>query len=446
MQTNVVLVLVHGVCVLAATAGAEDWPQFRGPGGRGIAEGARFPDRWSASKNIAWKCEIPGRGWSSPIVSGRRVFLTTAVNLGQSEAPKKGLYLFGNRPEPPRSEHEWRVLCLDLESGRVIWERTVHRGLPRSAIHLKNSYASETPVTDGQRVYAYFGNVGLYALDMDGSLVWSRAFEPRRTRDGWGTAASPALLGDRIFLVQDNEEQSRLLALHTRTGEIVWQVERDEKSNWSTPCLWVHGERTEIVTAGSGKVRSYDLDGKLLWWLRGMSGITIPTPHASDQLLYVSSGFVMSLLRPLYAIRPGASGDISLQGNRTTSQHIAWCVWRAGPYNPSTLLYQGRLYVLLDRGMLSCYDAERGTPLYERERIPQGKAFTASPWACGGKIFCLNEDGVTFVFRAGDSCQLLHTNPLAEDDMCLTTPAASGDRLLIRSSQRLYCIRQPAAE
>jgi len=236
----------------------------------------------------------------------------------------------------------------------------------------------------------------------------------------------------------------RLLAFNKVTGETVWQVDRDEKSNWSTPYLWVNGQRTEIVTAGTGKVRSYDLNGKLLWWLQGMSSITIPTPHASDQLLYVSSGFVMSFSKPVYAIRPGASGDISLKGSQTSNQHIAWCAWKAGAYNPSTLLYQGRLYVLLDRGCCRAMTRARNAVLRAGTN-PKGNAFTVSPWAYGGKVFCLNEDGVTFVFRSGDTCQLLHTNSLAEDDMCLATPAMSGDRLLIRTSGRIYCIRQPRA-
>jgi outer membrane protein assembly factor BamB len=192
-----------------AVAAEPNWPQFRGPQAAGVADGAGLPDQWSATENVVWKQDLPGRGWSSPIVWGTRVFLTTVVNLGESETPRKGLYLGGNRPEPPKSEHEWKVLCLDLGSGRILWERTVHRGVPASAIHLKNSFASETPVTDGQRVYAYFGNVGLFVFDLDGTPVWSQCFDPHKTRDGWGTAASPVLHQERIYLVNDNEEMRR---------------------------------------------------------------------------------------------------------------------------------------------------------------------------------------------------------------------------------------------
>jgi outer membrane protein assembly factor BamB len=403
------------------------------------------PDRWSATENVAWKVSIPGRGWSSPIVWEDRVFLTTVVNRGQTEAPKKGLYFGGERPAP-MTVHEWKVYCLDLKSGRVRWERTVQEGTPPGAIHLKNSFASETPVTDGQRVYVLFGGLGLYCFNLDGKPVWSRKLEARPMRLGWGTAASPVLHGECLYVVDDNEEQSSLVALDRRTGAEVWRVARDEKSNWATPFVWESGERTEIVTPGSGKVRAYDLNGKLLWWLQGMSAITIATPYAADGLLYVTSGYVGSRLRPIYAIRPGASGEISLPEGERSNRHIAWCDWRAGPYNPSTLVQDGRLYVLYDRGLFGCYDARTGTPRYERERIPDGGAYTASPWAAGGKIFCLNEDGVTSVFRAGDRFERLHTNTLAEDDMCMATPAIAGDRLLIRTAARVYCIRRkPAA-
>ena len=421
----------------------EHWPQFRGPGARGVASGPNLPDRWSASENIAWKTDLPGRAWSSPIVWGSRVFLTTAVNLGELETPKKGLYLGGNRPEPREVELEYRVICLDLVSGGMLWERVVHRGPPRGAVHLKNSFASETPVTDGERVYAYFGNQGLYCLDLEGNSIWSKPFEPRETRNGWGSAASPALHGDRLYIVNDNEEESYLLCLDKQTGNEVWRVARDEASNWSTPFIWQNEHRTEIVTQGSGKVRSYDLEGNLLWWLTGMSGVTIPTPYADNGLLYAGSGYVLDRHRPLYVIRPGASGDISVEPDQAGNDWIVWCNHQAAPYNPSTLLYDGRLFVLYDRGLLACFRALTGEPLFELQRIPEGRHFTASPWAYDGKVFCLNEDGVTFVFRAGDQFDLMHTNELADDDMCLATPAIAGDSLIIRTSARVYCVRRP---
>ena len=287
----------------------------------------------------------------------------------------------------------------------------------------------------------YFGNIGIFCFDLDGNEIWRKKIEPHQTRFGWGTASSPVLHGDRLYVVNDNDEDSYLLALEKQTGREAWRVSRDEKSNWSTPFIWQNERRTEIVTPGTGKVRSYDLDGNLLWSLTGMSSITIATPYEHKGLLYLSSGYVQDPSKPIYAIRPGATGDISLTEDQTSNEWIAWCQRKAGPYNPTTLIYDDRLFVLYDRGLLACFNAGSGDAFYEPQRLPNGRAFTSSPWAYGGKVFCLNEDGETFVIKAGDKFELLHTNPLAEDDMCMATPAIAGDRLLIRTSARLYCIR-----
>jgi outer membrane protein assembly factor BamB len=211
-------VLCHSALLLASCTTAiaqENWPQFRGADSRGVGSGEKHPDRWSATDNVAWKREIPGRGWSSPIVWGDYVFLTTAINLGKAEDPKKGLYFGGDRPKPPDAVHQWKVYCLDLKTGNVRWERQVHEGKPETPIHLKSSYASETPVTDGQRVYCYFGNVGVFCFDFEGKELWRQKVKPRATRNGWGTAASPTIHRGRLYLVNDNDEESYLLALDT---------------------------------------------------------------------------------------------------------------------------------------------------------------------------------------------------------------------------------------
>ncbi len=421
---------------------SENWPQFRGPDARGISANSALPDHWSPTENVAWKTDIPGRGWSSPVVWGDRLFLTTVINTGTSEAPKKGLYFGGNRPDPPAAIHRWKVFCLNLQTGAIEWQHQVHQGKPATAIHLKNSFASETPVTDGQHVYCYFGNVGLYCFDMRGKPLWNKPMPPRKMRYGWGTAASPVLHKNHLYLVNDNDEESFLLALDKQTGQEVWRIARDEKSNWSTPFVWQNNLRTEIVTLGSGKVRSYDLSGQLLWWLEGMSSITIATPYEHDGLLYISSGYVADRMKPIYAIRPGGDGDISLTGKETSNDFIVWSQLAKGPYNPSTLIYGDRLYVLYDFGLLACLNTRDGSIVYDRTRLPRGRAFTASPWGANGKVFCLNEDGVTFVVRAGDEFELLHKNALADDDMAMATPALAGDRLLIRTSARVYCIKK----
>jgi outer membrane protein assembly factor BamB len=416
-----------------------NWPSFRGSDSRGVSENTELPVTWSSTQNIAWKTDIPGRGWSSPIVWGERVFVTTVVNLGETEAPKKGLYFGGNRLKIPDTIHQWKALCLDLKSGEVLWEKELHSGKPKSSIHLKNSYASETPVTDGNLVYCSFGNQGLYALNFKGDLIWSQEYPVHKTRYGWGTASSPVIHEDRLYLVNDNEEDSYLLALNKKTGKEIWRTPRDEKSNWSNPYLWKNDLRTEIIVPGSGRTRSYDLSGKELWSFKGMSSITIATPYSHDGLLYLSSGYVGDMSRPLYAIRPGASGDISVSKKETSNKFVAWSLWKTAPYNPSTLLYRDQI---LDRGYFSAVHPKTGEEIFGKQRLPGSTGFTASPWAYRGKIFCFNEDGGTNVLKAGKEFSLLHTNQLADDDMGMATPAIAGSSLLIRTSARIYCVRK----
>jgi hypothetical protein len=303
------VLIVAGMLSPVAPAWAQDnWPQFRGADAMGSSTNANLPDHWSDTENVAWKIDIKGRGWSSPIVWGDKIFLTTCINQGETEEPKKGLYFGGERAKPPESQHDWKVMCLDLKSGGVLWERTAHTGVPATTIHIKNSYASETPVTDGQRVYAYFGNVGVFCSDLDGKPLWSKTIEPHKMRFGWGTAASPVVYEDRVYIVNDNDEDSYLLALDARTGEEQFRVPREgEKSNWSTPYIWKNSQRTELVTTGTKLNRSYDLEGRLLWELGGMSSIAIAKPYSKDDVLYISSGYVLDKVRPMYAVQPVAA-------------------------------------------------------------------------------------------------------------------------------------------
>lgn len=420
---------------------SSNWPQFRGPDALGVSDNTKLPDRWSTNENVAWKIQVPGRGWSSPIVWGNRVFLTTVVPDGEMEAPRKGLYFGGERKEVPKTTHHWMVLCFDLNSGRELWRKEAHAGTPPNQLHVKNTYASETPVTDGERIYAYFGNIGLFCYDLEGKALWSTNWAPVKTRYGWGSAASPVVHGNRIFVVNDNEEKSFVEALDTKSGKRLWRADRDEKSNWATPYIWQNAQRTELVIPGTKKVRSYSLDGKLLWELGGMSTIVIPTPFSGFGMLYVCSGYVGDKTRPVFAIKPGASGDITLKAGERTNAFVAWSQPTAAPYNPSPLLYGNYFYVLFDFGFLSCHDARTGKEVYGKQRIrPEGNtAFTASPWAANGKIFALSEDGDTFVFQAGPEYKLLHKNSL--DEMCMATPALAEDRLLIRTLSGLYCIK-----
>ena len=415
-----------------------NWPQFRGKS-CGVVTDKTLPISWDNQKNVLWTADIPGRGWSCPVVWGDKIFLTTVASEGQVEEAKKGLYLGGNRNKPSTDTHHWIVYCFDWNSGEILRQNTVHIGKPAEPVHIKNTYASETPVTDGERVYFYFGNLGVFCFDLDGNEVWRKQIDPVKIRYDWGTAISPVLYDNKLFILNDNEEKSYLLALDTKTGESLFRIERDEQSNWATPYIWQNNLRTELITCGSNKVRSYDMNGKLLWELGPMSSIVIPTPVEHNDFLYICSGFVGDLKnRPIYAVRPGASGDISPDDN-TPGEYIVWFHKTGGPYNPSPIAYDNYFYVLYDRGTVSCYDSRTGELVYEKQRLASdAKAFTASPWANDGKLFFLSEDGDTFVVQAGADFKILSRNPL--DEMCMATPATLRGRIIVRTLTKLYCI------
>ena len=429
--------------VLTAVAAESDtWPQFRGPTmNAAVADNPNLPERWSQTENVEWVTDIPELGWSSPIVWGDRVFVTTATSDGDFEKPKPGLYAPRGRSEPPQARHDWRVYCLDLESGEVLWQRSVKVATPDFPRHQKNTYASETPTTDGERVYVRFGDLGIYAFDMEGNEVWTRDIPYKPTMSDWGSASSPVLEGDHLIVLYDNEEESSIAALDKRSGEEVWRTARDEVSSWATPYIWRNDQRTEIVTSGRQRIRSYDLAGTLLWEMDGrMSWASIATPFSSHGLVFVTSGYFQDSHRPVYAIRPGASGDISLGEDETSNEHVAWYQPRAGNYNTSPLVYGDIYYSLLDRGFFETYDARTGEPIYDRKRISVGASFTSSPWAYNGKIFALSEQGDTYVIRAGPEFEVLGVNSL--DEMAMASPAIVGDRLLIRTRSKVYSIRK----
>ncbi|HEV8061513.1 MAG TPA: PQQ-binding-like beta-propeller repeat protein [Gemmataceae bacterium] len=431
---------------LAADDANSNWPDFRGGARGGVVDDKRLPESWSTTKNVLWKTDIPGKAWSSPIVWNSSVFLTSVVREGKGEAPKKGLYFGGERSKPPEDVHRWMVYCLDWGTGKIRWEREAHHGAPDRGSHLKNSYASETPVTDGERVYAFFGNLGVFCYDMNGEPLWSRRIESYPTFMSWGTASSPVLYKGRLYVLDDNEKTSFLTALDAKTGKEIWRVERDERTSWATPFIWENDLRTELITCGKKRIRSYDLDGKLLWELGGMSSLVIPTPLAKFGMLYLSSGYVNDKAQPIFVVKPGASGDITLPDDKTSNEFIVWSVKKGGPYNPSPILYGDNLYVLYDFGFMSCYDARTGKEIYKRNRIGGGgNAFTSSPWAANGKIYCLSEDGDTFVIQAGPDFKILGKNSLEE--MCLATPAISRGCLIIRTMGKVYKIgKSNAAE
>jgi outer membrane protein assembly factor BamB len=428
----------------------------------------KLPEKWSKTENVEWAAEIPGRGWSSPIVSGRNVFLTTVVTDGKSKAPQVGTEysneLAAELAKKGLSEKEvlaavtardielpnevnlhYFLYCLDLQSGKTVWKKEFYVGKPPGGRHRKNSFASETPITDGTNVYVYVGNLGLYAFDMKGAQVWRTPLEAYPIYLDFGTGGSPALVDDLLVIVNDNDKQQFIAAFEKKTGKPVWRTERDlvarrggapmpMKSGWVTPFVWRTPQRTEIVTVGPGVAVSYDAKGKELWRLSGMSATPIPSPFVYDGLLYVNAGRGQSI----YAIKPGASGDLTPKEDGTLGEFVAWSQPRTGTYLPTQVAYEGALYVLGETGIVSRVDAKTGKILY-RSRIENGGNFTSSPWAYNGKIFCLSEEGKTFVIAAGEKFEMLHVNEL--DEMAQATPAMVGDRLLLRTETKLYSLR-----
>ncbi len=443
------------------------WPQFRGPESNPVGTHARLAERWSKTENVEWSLEIPGRGWSSPIVTGGRVYVTTVTTEGKSKPPQIGTEYSNEyvaelmKQGLPMAEvlkrvterdaelpHEvmlhYFVYCLNLKSGKVEWKKEFFSGRPPGGRHRKNSFVSESPLTDGRYVYVYVANLGLWAFDLKGRVAWTTRLEPNPIYLDFGTGSSPALAGNLLVIVNDNQKQQYIAAFDRRTGKQVWMTNRDlgghaepnQRSGWATPFVWRHALRTEIVAVGPKEAVSYDLTGKELWRLSGMAVTPIPTPFAYEGLLYIDGGRG----RPLFAIRPGATGDISLKPDQTSNEYVVWSQARGGTYLPSALAYEGAIYTLTETGILNRFDARTGKQSYKTRIDPKATAFTTSPWAYNGKLFCLSEEGQTFVIATGEEFKLLHVNEL--DDFAQASPALVGDRLLIRTEKTLYSIRR----
>jgi outer membrane protein assembly factor BamB len=376
----------------------------------------------------------------------------------------------GFNPRPPDAVYKWEVYCLNAADGKVLWKQTAFEGKPTISKHASNTYATETPVTDGKRVYAYFGMTGVICYDFAGKELWKAHLGSYRMGMGHGTGSSPVLDGGRLFIQCDNEEKSFLVALNAETGKELWRAPRTERSGWCTPLVWKNKVRTEVVCLGSPKVRSYDpATGKQLWELGNLNGQPKATPVASPEFLYVGMGGFGAMGgfgggggggrfggeeggggrfggggKPLFAIKAGASGDITLKGGAKSNDGVAWQLPQAGPSTASPLLYEGRLYILEERGgILSCYVAKTGKKVY-KERLQGARGFTSSPWAYDGKVFCLDDEGKTFVVKAGPKFELLGKNELKE--MFWSSPGMVRGDLLLRGVDHLYCIRSKGGE
>lgn len=423
------------------------WPSFRGPGASGVADGQDLPDTWSGTtgEHILWRTPIPGLGHSSPVVWGDTLFVTTAISSRGSATFKPGLYGDGDASDD-RSPHQWKLLAIDAATGAITWDRVAVEGPPIDKRHIKSTYASATPATNGRIVVATFGSMGAHAFDMAGNIVWTVDYG--RVNLGaydlpsweWGPASSPIIWEDLVILQVDTHADSFLLALDAMTGATRWKTEREEIPSWGTPTVADTPAGPVLVTNASNYIRGYDpRTGRELWKIGRSSKITAPTPIFSDGLWVVASGRAPE--RPIFVVRPDAAGDLTLSPDATSNSGVAWSKTARGPYMPTPLAYRGILYVLANNGVFDAYDLQTGAEIY-RQRLPDvGSGFSASPVAADGKIYLSSEDGEVIVIRAGAEFAHLATNTMG--DLLMSTPALSAGRMYIRGATTLFAVGRP---
>lgn len=429
----VLAVLFSGLTAGAATG--TNWPAWRGPSGQGISDEKNLPKDWSATKNIKWKTPIAGRGHSSPIVWGNKVFLTTAVE-GETVPGARAVthidegkeYLHPDSVGADR-KHTFKVICLNRDTGKILWEQTAFTGTPYDNRHRKASFASSTPVTDGKYVYAFFGTEGIFAYDLNGKLAW-KANVGKLGTFGMGVGTSP-ILYENLVIVQGDEDSgagSFIVGLDKKTGAEVWRTPRKVQASWATPLLINNGKQAQIITVGNEFVISYDpANGKELWRHKGVESNAIPSPVANNEMVFISAGFPAKIAM---AINLGSSGDVT--------DTVVWKYAKGTAYVPSPILYGDYLYLTTDRGILTCLDAKTGEVKYEGGRIPVPTTFTASPIAYDGLILLTSEDGDTFMVKAGPKHEVLGTNSVGEP--VYASPAVADGKIFIRGEKNLYCI------
>jgi outer membrane protein assembly factor BamB len=437
-------IVAMGVVAATVSAFGQNWPSFRGSNASGVADGKPTATTWNAAagQNILWKTAIPGVAVSSPIVWGDRLFVSTAVGGDPNEGIRTGQY--GDvEPTSDRTPHAFRLLALDRATGKILWDKVAREGIPKAKRHPKSSFASATPVTDGRRVIVSFGSEGLYAYDFDGKLLWNRDlgvlnagwfYDPDYE---WGVGSSPIIWKNLVIVQCDIQKDSFIAAFDVATGAPVWRTSREEIPSWSTPTVFEADGHAELVTQATTFIRGYDpASGKELWRLSGNSEVTIPTPIVGPGMIIVTNGY--RNVQPIFAIKPGASGDITLQGDATTNAAITWSLKHGGPYIPTPLIYNGQLYLCQTNGVVVTYDALTGKRVYQQRLGQNGGSFSASPVAADGKIYFPSEDGDVFVVKAGPAYEALATNSMGE--IIMATPAISDGVIFIRGLRHVFAI------
>lgn len=413
----------------------ESWHQWRGPEATGVSRTANPPIEWSEDKNVKWKISVDGRGTSTPIVWNDKVFLLTAIDTGvkntsipdPKDQPKTNFFDI----KRPNTEHAFVVLCLDRDSGKELWRRTATTKIPHEGAHNDNDFASASPTTDGKHLYCWFGSAGLYCYDLDGNKLWERDLGEAEVGSSLGEGCSPVLHDGKLVIVRDHAGQSSIEVLDAKTGNILWQRERDEDNAWATPRVIQHSGKTQVITAASAAVRSYDLDsGEIIWQCRGLTGNVTPCPVIDGDYVICMSGYqgYAAMAIPLTE-----TGDI------TGSEKILWKRDRGTPYIPSPLLYDGLLfYNQSNQSILTCVNSKTGETVFGPERIGQVSNLYASPVGASGRVYITGRDGTTLVIQRSSTFNEIATNRL--DDRFDASPALAGSQLFLRGAKSLYCI------
>jgi outer membrane protein assembly factor BamB len=424
------------VALVVAASGplsAANWPQWRGEGGQGVSSERGLPAEWAPDRNVAWKVALPGTGHSSPIVWGERVFVTAAVEGDTVPGAKAAEHTMGGaawvHPDSVSGDRRQtlKVLALNARTGQLLWDRTAFDGPVYDARHRRSSFAGPTPVTDGVRVYAYFGPEGLYAYDLAGNLAW-KAVEPFKTL-GLGAGTSPVLSGNLVIVQRDEDEgqHSSIVAYNRESGKEVWRTKRPIQISWSTPVLLEASGRTELVTNGNELIIAYDpATGKELWRTRGVESNAIHTPLVGGGLVIVSAGYPA---KKVMAIRPGEVA---------ADKRVAWEYDKGTAYVVSNILYGGYLYLVTDNGVVTCLNPDTGAVVYQGGRIPVPATFMGSPVAFEGYVALTSEDGDTFLITSGPSHAVARTNSVGEP--VYSSPAIANGRIYIRGSKHLFAI------
>jgi outer membrane protein assembly factor BamB len=421
-----------------------DWPQFRGISANGTAEGFALPERWNVATgaNVRWRAAVPGLSHSSPIVWGDMVCVTTAVAQGKEEALKVGLY-GDTTPVDDATPLSWEVHCFDKNNGASRWSAVAHKGIPKIKRHPKGTHANSTLATDGRRLVAMFGSEGLFAYDTRGTLLWrkdlglleSGFFQVPEAH--WGFASSPVIHGDRVIVQADVLKGSFLATFDVATGQELWRTERNDYPTWSTPTVHSANGRTQVIVNGFKHVGGYELaTGKELWRMSGGGDIPVPTPVVHRDLAIITNAHGPAA--PIFAVRIGATGDISLAAGTQTNDHIAWSQQREGAYMQTPIVYREHLYICRDNGVLSVYDVATGGRLYQQRLAAGATGFSASAVAGDGKVYYAGEDGSVLVIKAGPVFEQLAQNEMGETLMA--TPAISEGTIFLRTRTRLVAV------